>query len=453
MEKFKFLNKKDIKKLPKKPGVYCFSASAPKKSIWRIRRSSAKPSVGGKNREILYIGKAADIRERVKNHFSQPGFRENVFLEKTKEIGFIKTDSEIDALILEANLIKKCQPKYNVIWKDDKNYFYIAKTREDFPQIFITHQKKLEIGNWKLEIDFVGPFVDGRALKQTLKTLRKVFPYRTCKVLPKKPCLWYQLDRCLAPCLLKSNLGIQIPSASNRIKKESQKNVENIFKIIKGEKNQVVKKLEKEMKNASKFQAFEKAASVRDQIWSLKKIFSHFKILEQELEIEDWEKTEDKIKKILKTRKGLSRIEAYDVSNIQGQKATGAMVTFAYGKSDKNSYRKFKIKISGKPNDIAMLKEVLSRRFNHPEWPYPDLVLIDGGKAQLNAAVSEIKNRKIISAALAKKKNELYLKGRQPILVKNLPREIFNLFLQLRDEAHRFALTYHKKLREKGLIE
>lgn len=449
MEKFKFLNKKDVKKLPKKPGVYCF-----------------------KNREILYIGKATDIKERVKNHFSQPGFRENVFLEKTNRIGFIKTAAEIDALILEAKLIKKCQPKYNVIWKDDKNYFYVAKTHEDFPQIFITHQpkrelrsKKYDLGNTKkqrtkifgssdfnLQTSFVGPFVDGKALKQTLKILRKVFPYRSCKNLPKKPCLWYQLDRCLAPCLLKSNLGTQIPSASNRIKKESQENVENIFKIIKGEKNQVVKKLEKEMKDASKFQYFEKAASIRDQIWSLKKIFSHFKILDQEPEIEDWEKIEDKIKRILKIRKTISRIEAYDVSDIQGQKATGSMVTFLKGKPNKDFYRKFKIKIEAKPNDVAMIKEILGRRLKHKEWPYPDLILIDGGKNQLNAALSTINNKKIIVTALAKRKNELYLKNRKPMLIKNLPREIFNLLMQLRDEAHRFAISYHKKLREKGLL-
>jgi excinuclease ABC subunit C len=256
----------------------------------------------------------------------------------------------------------------------------------------------------------------------------------------------------LAPCLLKSNLGIQIPSASSRIKKESKENVENIFRIIKGEKNQVVKKLEKEMGNASKFRDFEKAASVRDQIWSLKKIFSHFKILGQELEIEDWKKTEDKIKKNLKIRKPISRIEAYDVSNIQGQKATGSMVTFLKGKPNKDFYRKFKIKIGAKPNDVAMIKEILGRRLKHKEWPYPDLILIDGGKNQLNAALSTINDKKIIVTALAKRRNELYLENRKPILIKNLPREIFNLLLQLRDEAHRFAISYHKKLREKELL-
>ncbi|GAI57271.1 unnamed protein product [marine sediment metagenome] len=165
------------------------------------------------------------------------------------------------------------------------------------------------------------------------------------------------------------------------------------------------------------------------------------------------------------------RIEAYDISNIQGQEATGSMVTFIKGLPDKKFYRKFKIRIAGKPNDVAMIKEILHRRINHPEWGWPDLILIDGGKAQLNAALQclKYKFKEMRVMALAKKKNELFIKGRkEPILLKKLPRakkinlllppslplgrEIFNLILQLRDEAHRFAISYHKKLRKKKLI-
>ncbi len=462
MEKFKFLKKNQISKIPPVTGVYCF-----------------------KNKKILYIGKAVNIQKRVKNHFQQPGFKESIFLDKTKRVGFIKTDSEIEALILEAKLIKKQQPKYNVMWRDDKNYFFVARTQEDFPQVFITHQKKLEIGNWKLEIDFVGPFVDGTALKQTLKTLRKVFSYRSCRNLPKpstgaklsaglvphrnkvsgagKPCLWYQLDRCPAPCLLKSDLGEQIPSAKRKMKKESQNNAKNIFKILRGEKNKVLKELEKEMEKSSKVQEFEKASKIRDKIFSLKRIISHSKILEEKLITEEWEKTERELQKIVKTGKKLSRIEAYDVSNIQGQEATGSMVTFINGRPEKNQYRRFKI--SGKftpyqtkgsgagPNDVAMLKEVIKRRFAHREWPYPDLILVDGGISQLNIAKSVIKNKNIPVIAIAKKENKLFVKGERQFFLKNLSREIFNLILQLRDEAHRFALSYHKKLRQNEIFK
>jgi excinuclease UvrABC nuclease subunit len=316
-----------IGRLPGTVGVYCFKSKG----------------------RISYIGKAANIRQRVKQHKDLLGSAE--------KIGYIKTDSEIEALILESKLIKKHQPKYNVAWKDDKNYFYIGISKEEFPRIFITHQTKDE------NAEYVGPFVDGSSLKQALKELRKRSPYRTCKKLPTgrvatRPCLWYHLGQCLAPCLFAD---------------------------------------------------------------------------------------------ILRAR----HIEAYDVSNIQGKEATGSMVTFIDGKPDKNLYRRFKIKSVDGPNDIAMLKEVLSRRFKHREWSYPDLILIDGGKAQLNAAISLAKRHKLKAkiTALAKRNNELYIENiKRPVLLKNLPRETSDLLLRLRDEAHRFAINYHHKLRIKLLI-
>jgi len=319
MEKFKFLPKDKISQLPKTAGIYAFE----------------------KNKKIIYIGKAKNLRERAKNHAD--------LLALAKQVGYIKTDSENAALILEAKLIKKHRPKHNVVWRDDKNYFYVGITQEEFPRVFITHQPKTDRGETLTKIEYVGPFVDGKSLKQALKELRKHSPFRTCKTLPKKPCLWFHLGKCPAPCLLRSR-----------------------------------------------------------------------------------------------------RIEAYDISNIQGQQATGSMVTFIDGKPDKNLYRRFKIKMANKPNDTAMIKEVLQRRLKHEEWGWPDLILIDGGKGQLNAALS---TTKIPVMALAKKRNELYMKGRKkPVSLKNLPREIFNLILQLRDEAHRFARSYHLKLRKKALL-
>jgi excinuclease ABC subunit C len=472
---FKFLSRNKISQLPKNSGVYCF-----------------------KNKEILYIGKAANLRERVKNHFQQPTYRDNLFINQASKIGYIKTDSEIEALILEANLIKRYQPKYNVIWRDDKNYFFVAKTIEDFPRIFWTHQPLREVrrtkyevtkkssksSDFRLQTSYVGPFVDGKALKQTLKILRKVFPYRSCKTLPTRkagtrPCLWYHLGRCLAPCLIKTKLEEKI--LFEKIKKECQKNAEIVFKILQGKKFQVLENLKREMKETAGIQDFERAAKIRNQIWALEKVLANSKIFqwtENEFAVikpwqnyHEWRNIIKGLKKIFKIEGKISRIEAYDVSNIQGQLATGAMVTFINGFPDKNFYRKFKIKITGKPNDVAMLKEVLNRRFKHPEWPFPDLILIDGGIAQLNAALKVknqprvlikkstsgvdygIKNRiKIIS--LAKKENKLFIENRkEPILLKTLSREIFNLILQLRDEAHRFAISYHKKLRERGLFK
>ena len=450
-KKFKFQSKEKFNQLPLNPGVYVFR----------------------KNKEFLYIGKAVNIKERVKNHFQQSGYKDFLFLNKVQKVGYIKTDSEIEALILEANLIKKYQPRYNVVWKDSKNYFFVGITKEDFPRVFLTHQTKREVGSrkyeerkkkspklqtsdFKLQTSYIGPFVDGKALKQTLKILRKVFPYRSCKTLPNRPCLWYHLGRCPAPCLFKAKSAEQIPMVIDRMKRECQKNAENVFKIFQGKKTQVLKDLKKEMKEVSKFQDFERAAKMRDQIESLEKILTNAKIFETQLPQADWQRIQEILKEILKSKKEISKIEAYDVSNIQGQEATGSMVTFINGLPAKDFYRKFKIKISGKPNDIAMLKETLNRRLNHPEWGMPDLILIDGGKAQLNAALQcsrcYLKQIKVI--ALAKKKNELFVENRdKSILLKDLPREIFNLILQLRDEAHRFAISYHKKLREKELFD
>lgn len=464
MKKFRFVPKNEITNLPKNSGVYILRGGEkyPQRHCFR-------------NKEILYIGKASNIKERVKNHFRQSAYRNNLFIDKAREIGYIKTDSEIETLILEANLIKKYQPKYNVVWRDDKNYFYVGITKEEFPRLFITHQikaqsvkRKTQNHNLKLKTIYIGPFVDGKSLKQTLKILRKAFPYRTCKTLPKRPCLWYQLGRCPAPCLLKSSLGKQLDRFTKSInwKKEYRRNIQNLMKILQGSKIQVLKDLKREMKRVSGNQDYEEAAKFRDQIESLEKILENARIFSPtETTVKYchdlgftvvWRETKKELKKILRSKKGVSRIEAYDISNIQGQEATGSMVVFTNGRPDKSQYRKFKIKIAGNPNDIAMIKEVLKRRLKHLEWPYPDLILIDGGKAQLNATLQclmpGVKHIKIV--ALAKKENKLYIENRnKPILLKKLPREIFNLILQLRDEAHRFALSYHRKLRQKALFK
>jgi excinuclease ABC subunit C len=249
-----------------------------------------------------------------------------------------------------------------------------------------------------------------------------------------------------------------------RVKKESQRNVRNLKKILEGKKKQALKNLKREMKDASKVKDYERAAKVRDRITALEKVLSHDKIfawpeseviqLRRSPRLYDWRETEKKLGGIFKTGKKISRIEAYDVSNIQGQSATGSMVAFVNGEPNKNFYRRFRIRTEGKPDDVAMLKEVLTRRFSHREWGLPDLILIDGGKAQMNAAVSSIKYKasgiKIPVTAIAKRENKLFIEEKkQPVLLKDLPRDVFNLILQLRDEAHRFALSYHRKLREK----
>lgn len=419
---FKFVSKKDVSLLPEETGIYAFK----------------------NNKGLLYIGKAINIRERVKNHFNQPSYKDNAFIEQVGKIGYIKTDSEIEALIFEANLIKKYKPKYNTVWKDDKNYFYVALTKEDFPKVFITHQQKVKA-------DFIGPFVDGNAIKQTLKILRKVFPFRSCNRILKHPCLWYHIKRCPAPCLLNSSF----PKETDKIKRESQNNAKSLKKILEGKKSQTLKDLKKEMKRCSDSKDYERAAKARDKIEAVEKVIRNARILDQKIQENDsWAETEKIIKSIFGTEKQISRIEAFDISDIQGKTAVGSMVVFDKGLPDKSSYRKFKIKTQEEPNDTLMLKEIISRRMKHEEWPLPDLILIDGGKPQLSAARSAISSKRIPLAALAKKKEELYIETRnKPLLARKLPRSIFNLMLSLRDEAHRFAISYHHKLRRQLLIK
>jgi len=430
---FEFITKNRINDLPSISGVYAFKS---------------------KEGVLLYIGKTINIRERVKNHFNQPTFKDNIFIPETEKIGFTATGSEIEALLLEAELIKKYQPKYNTQWKDDKNYYFVAVTAETFPRVFITHQPRT--ANYKLLAN-IGPFVDGQALKTTLRLLRRAFSYRTCRTLPKKPCLYKEIGLCPAPCRSQE-------LKTKNCAKEYNKNIKNLIAMLQGRKTSVAKNLQKKMRQAGQTQNYEKAKEIHGQVKALENIFSHNHILNQG-EISgpqgsaglSWRKTEKKFQESLGIKNKIKRIEGYDISNIQGQEATGSMVVFENGLPNKNEYRKFKIQISGKPNDTAMLQEMIQRRLRHTEWPMPQVMLIDGGKAQLNIAIKTIyRGRTPVNfeiMALAKRHNELYLENRaKPVLLKSLPQETANLILRIRDEAHRFAIAYHKKLRSKHLL-
>ena len=477
MDRFKIIEKKELEKLPKTTGVYCF-----------IEETAESRS------PLIYIGKAINIQSRVKNHFQQPSYRDNLFIDKVDKIGYLETNnSEIEALILEANLIKKYQPKYNVMWRDDKSYFWVAifKNKNGAPYILITHQPQksripnsklqtnLKTQNLKFKTEYIGPFVEGTALKKTLRFLRRVFPYYTSAKHSKNKCAYCHLDLCPGPYenLAVLRNGLRASSALD----EYRKNIKKLILILKGKRNTVLNSLKEEMRQLSKKNKFEEAGKTRDRIYNLQQVMSHTHVINtsnvgkaqirHRLAIAELRRI---MKELLKLE-DISRIECYDVSNIQGKQATGSMVVFVNGKPDKNLYRKFKIKTIDTPNDIAMIKEVLERRFAHPEWKYPEMILIDGGKAQLNIAIKtknevkkesltlslrsysqsqnfkNIKNIKIIS--IAKGKQELFIEGQEkPTPLKQLPQKVYNLIKQLDDEAHRFAIAYHKKLREKYLL-
>jgi excinuclease ABC subunit C len=433
MERFKLLPKEKLNELPKTSGVYAFFAKNLKLKIKNLKL------------ECIYIGKAINIQSRVKNHFQQTSYRDRLFMDKVDKIGYLQTNSEIEALILEANLIKKYQPKFNVVWRDDKNYFYvaIAQNENNVPYVFITHQPNTQ--HLTPNTQFVGPFVEGTALKKTLRFLRRVFPYYTQAKHPKIKCTYCHLGLC-------PGLDPDLAEYKNNIKK--------LILILKGKRSAVLNSLKKEMRDLSIKKEFEEAGKTRDRINNLQQVMSHTNIINT-TKVGGTSDVPPTLNKILGINKKIYRIECYDVSNIQGKQATGSMVVFIDGAPDKNQYRKFKIKMKNEPNDIAMLKETLQRRFAHPEWPYPDVILMDGGKAQLNAALEIVKlenslkidNWKLKIIALAKGRQELFIEDKtDPIPLKSLPQEIYNLILQLDNEAHRFAITYHKKLRKKNLM-
>jgi len=412
--------KASIKKAPKTPGVYFFEDSSG---------------------TLIYIGKASNLKNRLSSYFVKNaqlyGAKESL-IENIHKIYWQTCESEAEALILEANLIKKFQPQYNVLMRDDKTYFYVAINKEIFPKIKLIHRSQAE-NNIKL----IGPFTDGKAIKQTLKFLRKALPYCTCSKKHKRPCLNYQIGKCAGICCIESNSKYKFLTQ----KPTYRKNIKSIELILLGQKQAILKKLTRTMEKASQDKQYEKALVAKDQIYSLNNIFSHRKIFTDEGQT---------IKRISDLGELLKipipfRIEGYDISNISGTHAVGSMVVFLNGQPDKSEYKKFKIKNIKGANDVWMLKETLSRRLNHPEWKLPDLILIDGGRAQLNIArlaLSQAK-KEIHVISLAKKEEVIFTPYKCIML--NRYSSALQLLQHVRDEAHRFALNYHRNLRKRQL--
>lgn len=427
--------KKQLNDIPSLPGVYFF-----------------KDSKG----QIIYIGKSANLKVRVKSYFKSSretlGHTKALMIPEIARIDFKIADSEIDALILESQFIKKYLPKYNVLLKDDKNYFFVIFSDDEFPKVYVTHQPDKMANSKKI----LGPFTEGQALKMTLRYLRRIFPYCTCRGEHKNKCLKAHLGLCLGICCAKDKTRHDVD-----LKTQYKKNINSLIGILSGKKTRIVKALEKDMKIASKNEDFEKAAKIRDRIRGLKNIFEHkvFRYLDQSKKSEsDHEIIKDELEKIFGAK--IERIEFYDISNIQGELATGSMVVFDGEKMNKNEYRKFRIKTVSGANDPAMMEEVLSRRFarsvlgGKEKWPMPDLIIVDGGMTQLSAAkkvLSEYGLKNVKVASLAKKEERLFISPINSVLLSRLPRDTELFVRRLRDEAHRFAIGYHKKLRHKKL--
>ena len=438
--------------LPDKPGVYFFT----------------------KGGEILYIGKATSLRDRVKSYFGKdlietrgPIILDMVF--KADKIDWQTTDSVLEAIILEANLIKKHQPKYNTKEKSDKSFNYVCITKEKLPRVIIVRGKELLEKQKKQEnfsvrgshsegegrrtknllvsfADIFGPFPNSSQLKEAVKIIRKIFPFLDDK---SKNYLEFYRQINLAPDLNDTKLYKQ--------------NIKNIKLFFSGKKKQILRNLKKEMSAYSKTREFEKAGETKRQIFALQHI-NDVALLKNNSEacdkIFDPAPFSGRIKgnkvgssdtKIL-SHASLFRVEAYDIAHMGGKNMVGVMVVVEDGEVNKNEYRKFKIRTQNNANDTGALAEVLERRLAHTEWPHPSLIVVDGSTAQINITKTILKKMEINIPIVAVVKDEHHkpkaIMGDRSFGLK-YKREI----LLANSEAHRFAITYHKKMRNKNFLK
>ncbi len=410
-----------IKKLPNTPGIYQFLS---------------------KDKKIIYVGKSVSIKKRVGSYFNNKnlGPKTDMLVKNIADVKTIKVFSEFEALMLESELIRTNMPFYNVIAKDDKSPIYI-KIEGEIPIISLSRKVKPQRG-----VFVKGPFPSAKATKDVLKIVRKVFPYCQHKN-PKKPCLYVHLGLCPYP----------YKDAATKI--EYKKTVDRIKKLLSGKSKKLIRELSSEMQQASKKLDYEKAAKIKKQIQNLEYLATVFhtprEFLEKPTLVDDLALIRLKdLKAKLNLKKLPRRIECYDISNLQGKLATGSMVVFINGAVEKSEYRRFRIKFSNKPNDYQMLQEVITRRLKN-SWPQPDLMIIDGGRGQLNAALSilaKFKSGDIQVASLAKRLEQIFIPDK--ILPIALPKEspARQLAQAVRDEAHRFAITYHRHLRSKAFL-
>ncbi len=464
--------------------------------------------------EIIYIGKAANLKSRVISYLPrlptgqagrQAGWQKSAehspakaaMMKQIAKVKWIQTESEIEALLLESNLIKKYQPYFNVLMRDDKRFAYIKiSLADEIPGVFIT--RKIDKSG-----KYFGPFISALAVRETLRAIRKIFPYCNQRKITAKPCFYYQLGRCLGVC------G-GLVSRQEYLKKV----IKPLVLFLQGKKTKIVKELEKEIKkresglkklaitNPAYSETAEKISNLKYQLSNFKQVLEYSKIISL---ADKYAADVVELAKLLNLPRVPERIEGYDISNIFGKEAVGSMVVFSGGEPDKSQYRKFKIRIGqGQANDVGMLREVLERRFKRvspqdplalwalplskgekvrdvgaglaparkgdrqgrpyikENWPLPDLIIIDGGKAQVNVASRALKKYGLEVPVIAISKgaglrssiapDKLFFPGEKKPLELPLASPALHLLKRVRDEAHRFAIGYHRKLRSKNSL-
>jgi excinuclease ABC subunit C len=433
-----------LAELPRSPGVYFHK---------------------DKTGHIIYVGKAAVLRNRVRQYFQKSRSRDpktEALVEEIADIDWIEVESEIEALFLEAEMIRRYLPRYNILLRDDKSDYYVRiDMKSEYPSVTLTRQPLDDGAN------YYGPYLSGFSLKRALKYLRKIFPYSVHTVLPKRACLQYHIGLCPGP-----ETG-QLDS------KKYKDCLHKLIMYLKGERVQLTNQLEREMNQAAKHKDFETAAEYRNQLFALRNLSKQIIFSDREnLDLSKDHALND-LSELLGLDKIPRRIEGYDISHMSGTDTVASMVVFTNGVSDKGAYRKFKMRLPGN-DDFAHMAEVLTRRLGEKhakDWPRPDMFLIDGGKGQLGAAlgVLEAKDIKLPAIGLAKQYEEIVIRRDWPhihlnekkvnelggvimqsddYLVVNLPNNshVVKLLQRIRDESHRFAISYHSVLKTKRQV-
>jgi excinuclease ABC subunit C len=443
--------KKKVSELPDKPGVYLM-----------------KDARG----VVIYIGKANSLRDRVGSYFRQASgdtrAKLSTMVPQIADVEYLEAESEVDALLMEARLIKDVQPKYNENLRDSKLYPYLEITRsEEFPGVYVTRQRDNPRNK------FYGPFTEARGLRQAVQLLQRAFRFRTCtldiraddaKRRFNRPCLLYYIERCTGPC------------ADLVSREDYLAQIGHFQRFIEGKRQRVLRALDEEMRRASEALEYEKAARLRDQVRALESLAKRgetdfFPEATAPPTVNPREGIEE-LQELLKLPRLPRTIDGVDVSNLSGEDAVGSVVTFVDGRPFKSGYRRFHIRTVAGIDDYAMIGEVVERRFRRlkeEETPFPDVLLIDGGKGHLHAALQALKAvhaRPLCVLSIAKREEIVY-HGEPPIehpqgglsMVERPPAELrlssrspaLRVLQYVRDEAHRFSVHYHHILRGKKL--
>ena len=406
---------------------------------------------------VIYVGKAKNLRSRAGHYFTKEAVenpRTSELVKHIVDVEFIACDTEVDALLKEARLVKDIRPRFNKDLKDDKTFPYLQiRIREEFPRVEFTRTPRSK------GVKLYGPFTSARSLRAAIQVLQRVLQFRTCSLDIVstedrwrwfRPCLLHSIRQCTAPCNFRVS------------KEDYRKQIRKLILILEGKRGKLIREMEGQMKEASVAMQFEKAARIRDEIAALNKLELRGDVdkdVQPEVFAIDPKKGLRGLRKVLGLATVPRSIEGFDIAHLSGQDTVASLVSFLDGLPFKQGYRKFKIKTVEGVDDFASMREVVFRRFKRlhdDDAVFPDILLIDGGKGQLNAAMDAFRALGIeppTVISLAKQEEEIFRPGESESIKLSRHSAALRLLQYVRDESHRFAQHYHHTLRRKKLIE